>query len=380
MKLADMPEINPVDLTVNDVEKMLFTSYQNITGRTLGQADPVRLFVLFVADVLYRTCEKINYAGRQNFLRTAEGESLDALAANICTTRIPATAATTTIRATLSDKREEATLIPAGTRVSPENNIYFATDDDLLILAGATTGEVRATCTTIGTVGNNYQPGEISKIVDPIAYVATMVNITKSEGGAEEETDDSLRERVFEAPERFSTAGPKGAYEYHVKSASSLISDVCVWSPEPGKVQVSFLLTGGKIPGEEMQTLISETLSAEDVRPLTDQVEVVAPKTVSYDIDASYYIDSDADASTVQKNVSAAVDAYVLWQQEKLNRDIDPSELVRRIKAVSGTCNVIVTEPVYTDIGIDDTQIDATGTIEVAQANVISVKMLGRES
>lgn len=381
MKLADMPEINPVDLTVDDVEEMLFTSYQNITGRTLGQADPVRLFILFVADALYRTCEKINYAGRQNFLRTAEGKSLDALAANICVTRTAANAAHARIRITLSGARTVDTVIPAGTRVSPANNIYFATDENVVITSGNLTADVRATCTSTGITGNDYQPGEISKIVDPVAYVATMVNTTKSEGGSDEEDDDSLRERVFEAPERFSTAGPAGAYGYYTKAVSSLISDVYIWSPSPGVVQDVFLLKGGVVPEQEMLDEVTKALSAGGVRPLTDKVEVLAPAIVKYDVDVSYSVNSDADLATVSANVTEAVNGYIAWQKEKLNRDIDPSELVHRIKAVSGTCHIIVNSPSYTVVGRDAYTTDESSdrAVEVAYADSIKIAINGRE-
>lgn len=379
MKLADMPEINLVDVTVEEVETAVLDCYKDFTGRTPGMADPVRLFLLFESEVIYRIINKINYAGRQNLLRTAEGENLDALAANVCTTRIPASAAVTTLRIKLSAARDTATLIPRGTRVSPENNVYFATNTDLLIPPGETVGDVAATCEQMGEAGNGYQAGEIAKIVDPIAYIESAVNTTKSEGGSEAETDDALRERAFEAPERFSTAGPSGAYEYHTKSANASIDDVCVWSPSPGVVQVCFLLAGGIVPEAEMLGIVDKALSAKDVRPLTDKVEVVAPAVVPYDIDVSYYIDGDADAATTQKNVAAAVQAYVAWQGARLNRDIDPSELVRRIKAVSGTRHVVVKSPAYTSVGRDSNKLNPEQRVEVAQANAVSVRMVGRE-
>ena len=197
--------------------------------------------------------------------------------------------------------------------------------------------------------------------------------------GSEAETDDALRERAFEAPERFSTAGPSGAYEYHTKSANASIDDVCVWSPSPGVVQVCFLLAGGIVPEAEMLGIVDKALSAKDVRPLTDKVEVVAPAVVPYDIDVSYYIDGDADAATTQKNVAAAVQAYVAWQGARLNRDIDPSELVRRIKAVSGTRHVVVKSPAYTSVGRDSNKLNPEQRVEVAQANAVSVRMTGRE-
>ena len=112
-----------------------------------------------------------------------------------------------------------------------EDLVRFATDKALVIPAGETEGTVSASCTKTGATGNNYTAGEIHMIVDPVPFVKSIVNTTKSEGGSDIETDDALRERVFEAPESFSTAGPAGAYAFWAKSTNSAIVDVSLGKP-----------------------------------------------------------------------------------------------------------------------------------------------------
>lgn len=370
MKLADLPDIDFVDIDTDTVEQALFDSYSNITGRTLAQGDPIRLFILFVADVIIQIKNNVNTTGKQNLLKYSTGDNLDNLAAMLGVTRISASAAVTTIEATLSAARLIETIVPAGTRISPDGKIYFATDKALTIIAGNTTGTVSATCTETGIIGNGYQPGEIHRIVDPVAYVDSMVNTTKSEGGAAIETDDYLRERVFEAPESFSCAGPTGAYAYFAKSFNSSITDVSITSPTPGIVQVVPLLTDGVIPETEILNEVLAKLSSDDIRPLTDKVTVVPPTAITYNVKATYYIDSDADATTVQSNVSAAVSSYTTWQRAALGRDINPSKLIQLVMAVSGVKRIDVTAPVFT--AVSDNQ--------VAQSGTVSVTMSGSES
>jgi phage-related baseplate assembly protein len=369
MKLADLPDIDFVDINADVVEKSLFTAYTNITGRTLSRADPVRLFILFVADVVIRLLNNINHTGKQNLLKYSEGHNLDNLAANAWVTRIPASAATTTLEVSLATERAAETIVPAGTRVSPESNVYFATDTALIIPAWSTKGTVSATCTAVGTVGNDYNPGEISQIVDPVPYVESVVNVTRSEGGADEEKDDALRERVWEAPEALSVAGPVGAYKARTKAVNASIADVYVDSPSPGVVRVVPLLTDGGIPGAEILSEVLTALSADNVRPLTDNVSVVAPEAISYAITAEYYIDTDADPVTVQTHVSEAVAEYASWQKARLGRDIVPSKLIQLIMSVSGVHRVNVVSPSYTVV---------EGT-QVAKADTISVVMSGSE-
>jgi len=369
VKLADLPNIEFVDVNADEVETALFESYTNITGRTLAKADPIRLFILFVADVIVQIQNNINNTGKMNLLKYSTGDYLDNLAALLGVKRIEAKAATTTIQATLSAERDVETIIPAGTRVSAGGDLYFATDEALTITAGATTGTVGATCLTIGTAGNDFQAGEISNIVDPVAFVAEMVNTTKSEGGSDVEKDDALRQRVFEAPEGFSCAGPAGAYAFFTKSLNSSIVDVSVSSPEPGDVLVVPLLSGGGIPETEFLQEVEEALSADDVRPLTDNLSVEAPTVVDYDITATYYIENGIDATTVQNNVNEAVSRFVEWEQSKLGRDVVPSRLIQYIMAVNGVKRVEITSPAYTTV--DNT--------EVAKAENISVTMGGGE-
>ena len=369
MRLSELPNIDFVDVDTETVEKSVFTAYQNITGRTPALADPIRLFLLFIADVLVQMRNNLNYTGKQNLLKYSEGDNLDNLAALVGVTRNQATAAHTSLRVTLSALLGNEVVVPDGTRVATQNNIKFATSEDLMIPAGETEGIGHAICTEIGAVGNNFKAGEISNIVDPIAYVAKMVNTTMSEGGANTESDDSLRERTFEAPEHFSTAGPRGAYEYWTYTSSSLIQDVSATSPTPGVVQIVPLLEGGVIPGQEILTQVEKTLSASKVRPLTDKVIVKAPVSVGYDIDTSYYIDKKADASFVQEKAAKAVTSYVTWQKSRIGRDIVPSKLIQLLMTVDGVKRVDVIAPTFTPVSGDS----------VAQEGTINVRMAGSE-
>lgn len=369
MKLVDLPDIEFVDADAEKIKAAVFNDYTSITGRTLAQGDPVRLFLLVVSEAIVRLVNNQNYIGKQNLLKYASGGNLDNLGAFSDTTRIPASAATTTLLITLAAKREQETIVKAGTRVTTDNGIYFATNEDAAVLAGNLTTTVKATCQTVGTVGNGFLPSEIKSVVDPVAYVASIVNTTTSAGGADEESDDDYRERIHEAPERFSTAGPTGAYEYWTKSANSGIIDVAVTSPSAGAVEIRPLMTEGTLPEQELLDAVKTVVSADKVRPLTDNVSVVAPDAVSYDITMTYYTDVGTAESTIKDAVMKAVDNYRLWQKSKIGRDINPSRLIADVMSVAGVKRVIVTAPIYTVL---------TG-VQVAQDKTVSVVLGGSE-
>lgn len=364
MQLKNLPEITFVVCDKETVQAELLGLYKEITGRSLAPGDPVRLFIETIAAVIIQQREHINYTGKQNLLRYAVGANLDHIGVLVGAERLVASAATTTVKITLSAVRSVNTLVPAGTRITAGDNVFFALADSVNIAAGATEGTGSAKCTQAGSIGNGYLAGELKTIVDPVPFVDSMVNTTATEGGAAVEDDESYREAIHIAPEKFSTAGPDGAYEYWAKRANADIADVAITSPAPGKVQITPLLEGGVIPGNELLAQVLAACDDKRVRPLTDQVSAVAPTKVEYSVDVDYYINI-ADASqalAIQAQVQAAVDTYVLWQKSKLGRDVNPSELIRRIMD-AGAKRVVVTAPAYAVV--TETQVAVAKTITV---------------
>jgi len=364
ISLNDLKDIEFASANKEEIQSWLFSRFKEITGRTLSRADPIRLFILFVAEVFIRLINIINYTGKQNLLKYAVNGHLDHIGAIVDVDRLPATAATTTCKITLSAVRDMETVIDAGTRISTDSGIYFATNQDLVIKAGELTGEVQATCLSVGDEGNDYMPGEINVIVDRAPYVESIINTTKSGGGSDIEADDEYRNRIHEAPESFSVAGPEGAYKFHTKSVNSSIVDVGVDSPSPGTVAIYPLLDGGKLPSDETLKTVREYLNSDRIRPLTDKLQVSKPIEISYNVNATYYLNKDADASTVKANVNIAVNDFVTWQKAVLGRDINPSRLISMIMQVPGVKRVDVTLPVFTVVN-DNTSVAIAKTINV---------------
>ncbi|MBE6012076.1 MAG: baseplate J/gp47 family protein [Lachnospiraceae bacterium] len=345
------PDISFVDTNTEKLINTLIQSYEKFTGRTLYPADPARLFILWIADIIIQERVNIEFSAKQNLPRYAEGKYLDSVAELFKDIyRLQPETAKTTLRFTLSIALETATTIKKGTRVTADGDIIFATVQDLIIPAGIIFGDVEAECQTEGARGNEFLPGQLKQLVDVFPYFGKVENITKTEGGADIESDASFYERIRGSVETFSTAGPLGSYEFYAKSASVLISDVKAYSPTPGVVDVRILLQNGVIPEQEIIEEVSVMLNDERVRPLTDNVMVSAPDIVPYDIDFTYYIRAESAESpgNIEKNIETALQNYIKWQSGKMGRDINPSYLISLIMAVTGVKRVDVRSPVFT--------------------------------
>lgn len=367
----NFPEISFIDnCTVDEVLAQMINDYQEkykeITGKNvpLGQANPYRLIMYACSLQIYQGMQYADHAGKMGLLPYSRGEYLDNLGAMRGVKRIEPTAASTVLQFSIDNAIGSVVAIPAGTRVTNGNEVFFATDEYAEIPAGELSVTVPATCTTTGTGGNGFEPGEFSVLVNTLPYISDVTNTETTYGGADTEDDESLKDRIFNAPSSYSNAGSAGAYEYHTKSVNRTISDVVVTSPSAGCVDIYFVCDGGVLPEESLINEVTDYLMDGNVRPLTDKVTVHAPTTQEYDVELTYYIaSSDKSAvATIQANVNTAVSVYNAWQTEKIGRDINPSHLIQMIMQ-AGAKRVEVSSPSFT--ALNETTIAKLGTVSM---------------
>ena len=362
--LPTLPDISYLDTDPNQIINDILNGYEAVTERNLADADPVRMFLLTLA---YRIVqERLRTENRlmQQLLYYATGDALDHLGAFRELPRNQATGEKTTLEFEISAAQVGATIIPKGTRTTADNILYFATTESVEVPAGQLTVQVAAESLTTGALGNNIAVGQISTIVDPFPFQKSVRNVTTTQGGADIESNDSYRERIYFAPATFSIAGPRDAYKYLAKSVSTEIMDVAATSPSPTVVEIRPLMSGGELPTQSILDLIEEKLSAETVRPLTDQVIVKAPDVVNYTLNLTYYIGrlNQAKTTEIQTAVNNAITDYILWQRSVMGRDINPDELIRRL-LVAGAKRAVIPEPIFTAIQSGDLAVCTSQTV-----------------
>ena len=338
-----------VDTDTETLVESLVSVYESMTGSTAVPASPERLFISWVANVILQERALTNYTGNQNIPSRAEGPNLDALAELYNLVRPAATAATATMRFYITAVQSSAILIPAGTRVTDSSStLIWETLEDVYVAIGSLYAETTVRCQTRGAVGNDWATGQINTFVDLYSYCDYCTNTTKSEGGADEATDEEFYNLMVQSMDGWSCAGARGGYIFFAKKVSTEIKDVVVNSPVDGEVNLYILKDDGTIAGSSLKAAVLAACSADDVRPLTDDVSVEDPDVVTYTINLTYYVPSDAEsAAEVQAAVEAAVEEYKLWQAGKLGRDINPSKLISMVMA-AGAKRVTVTSPSYT--------------------------------
>lgn len=343
-----------IPTNTEEIVAQLLAMYEAITKTTVQPASPERLFIQWVANIIIQERVLTNYAGNQNIPSRAEGQNLDALAElTYSKARPKATAATCTMRFSISEAQPTSVLIPAGTRISnADNTLVWATSEDNYIPIGETSIDVEnVTCQTAGTVGNGYTPGQISKLVDLYDFFSSCKNITESYGGSDVPDDDEYYELMRASMDAYSCAGARGSYIYFAKQVSTEIADVIANSPTPGVVKLYVLMQDGTLATDEMKSRVLAACSADNVRPLTDYVIVADADTVPYNVEFTYYLQTGTSksAADIAADVQKAVEQYTSWQDTKLGRDINPSRLVSLLMG-TGIKRVEIISPVFTKL------------------------------
>lgn len=340
-----LPAIQFVETDPAAIEARMIATYETITGRKLYPGAPERLFIESVAMEHALLRQEQEHAARMNLVQYAEGAFLEHLGAFVDTARLAPQAASVTLRFAV-DPAAPGLVIPKGTRATPDGTLLFATDADIAVPAGATSTHVSATCTVTGTVGNGYTAGQIARLTDAVPGVTGVANTVTSMGGADAEDDAHLRERILLAPGRFSSAGPADAYRYWAMSAHRDIIDVAVLSPAPCDIAVYPLMRDGRLPDAGELALVEAILTDRKHRPMGDRVTVAGPVEQPYAVELVWYAEDAVTQAQTAQAVAKAVDAFTAWQRAKLGRDVNPSELIFRIRA-AGAKRVELVSPAF---------------------------------
>ena len=318
----------------------MIAEYKEKTGKTLTDADVDRLIIDVMAyrESLLRS--KIQYGFEQNLIAYADYPAIDAIGEQKGIPRLEASASGCRQRFYLKEPLAFAVMVSAGTAIKVEGAEYaFETTENLIIPAGSEYGDVHVICSVAGTLSNNIEAGAINKITRPVSFIDRTENITATSGGSDRESTQHYRQRLLEAPGEFSVAGPIQAYRYFALSAHADIIDVDPQSPEPSVVNV-YVLTSSGTASEEILPRVETALSADDVRPIGDEVNVFSAVAVEFSITETLTVLPETDADAVKTAPETALNELFLTWKQKLGQDILPDAVIETLRSVQGVHKV----------------------------------------
>lgn len=130
------------------------------------------------------------------------------------------------------------------------------------------------------------------------------------------EEDDRLRYRTQMALESFTTAGSEQAYLFHTYSASTKVKSAKVDSPKAGEVLITLLSTDGDGTADQnLLDTVRDYVSADDKRPLTDQLVVQSAELITYSVKAVVHLYQGPSATIAEAAYKEALNEYLTKRQ-----------------------------------------------------------------
>lgn len=307
LDFSDFTTQNILDDMLTQVDDSFDTGEGSIIGTALGPA----------AWYLEGVYEELTQVQENAYAPTAVGASLDLIAEGRGLTRKPAVAAVRQGTFNLA--------IDAGSRfstVNGDNSLIF--DVGTLISGSGTTWVYQMTCETPGAEGNTYT-GDLL----PITNIEGLTSATIGEiiiPGADEETDDALRQRYEESFQTPAFGGNISAYRSEILSIAGVGAVQVYPAWQGGGTVLCSILDTELTPAEpavveQVQNIICPAETGGDTpspngygfAPIGAAVTITTAETVTVNVAAQIELDpaSSSEVSDYQNQIEENIRAYI---------------------------------------------------------------------
>lgn len=367
-----MADLTLVATDADTVYGEMIADYKARTGKTLATGDPRAMVLRVVAYYIAHARTLIDFGAKQALIRFVSDPFIDELGALSGPPREAAQPSQVTVRFTFGSPSHA---LVAGKRVSDGTHLWAVqtsvTGSDLVEYVDAV-----CVCTVAGPDSNGVAVGLINTAVDDIPGLVSCANTNESSGGTVQETLEAYRARLQTSAEETSTCGNRLAYEAAAKAVSKEVIDARAVGPGDGALTIGAAPSAGSVdlliikgsrdpegnvisaepePGITLTTLVNVALQDEQVKKLTDLLTVKEPAYYDITPSVTYYIARSriGYVDEIKAAVEKAFDDWCVWQQAKIGRDVNPSELTTRL-VNAGAKRTTVSSPAYHAIHIDE--------------------------
>ena len=189
-------------------------------------------------------------------------------------------------------------------------------------------------------------------------HLAAFYNVERLEA----ESDLAFRKRTQAKIAGWSTAGSRDYYRYHALSVSTRVLDARADSPLPGQVRISILAADNQgIADDSLLQAVTEALTNDTVRVLTDSVEVVACGIRTTPIIADIYLYPETSAEIITQAKTRLNNAIA--EQIRLGWDLTRSWIMGNL-FVEGMQKIEIISPAQ-DIEIAENECVAIDSVQL---------------
>jgi phage-related baseplate assembly protein len=168
---------------------------------------------------------------------------------------------------------------------------------------------------------------------------------------AANESDEAFRNKIKARIQAWSPAGSRDHYKFHTLQADSRVKDARADSPAPGLVRIAVLSTEDNgLASSDLLEKVTDTITSDSVRVLTDTVEVVGCTIIPIALNATITLHPETPQSVL--NIAKAKLETAFESQKNLGWDVSKSWIIANL-FVDGIQNITLKSPAN-DVAIAD--------------------------
>ena len=316
-------EIHYLAYDPEELWKEMIVAYVEAGGDILYPGDEKEMLLRGVQAIVTQVFAGVDAALRMDTLRYAVGEYLDIYGEKRNCIRIPAEAATCTVEIKFRASGTAKTLA-AGTALTADGEHLYLLTEAVDQTGYEQTINAEVICRETGGLGNGLLAETQMQFIVPNPAVLSVYAIRDASGGQDEEDDDTYRERIRTFGLINTTTGPQVQYESAAMNVTSEILDARALNLGDGVVGV-YLLLASDTGAAAILDSVNAALNAQNVRPLTDRVQVHRATKMPYALKVQYAQEAGSNITTA---IAEAVDEYQKWQDETIGRAFNPDKLM----------------------------------------------------
>lgn len=313
----DSAELHYVTYDPEAIWDEMQRAYIDEGGDVLYGGDEKEILLRAAQAIVVQLLAGVDNALRMATLRYAQGEYLKIIGEDRFCPYIEATAATGTVRL-IFRATGQPEVLPAGLAMTADGERYYTLAEAVAQTGYAQEIDVGIVCTEAGAIGNGLSAGTELQLMSIKPGVARVVVTGETRGGTNAEDFELYRERIRRQGLLNVTTGPERQYEDAAKAVTSEIMDARALRLAPGVVGI-YLLLAEDAHTDAILESVAGALSATDVRPLTDDVQVFLSPVKTYTLKVGYRANAEATAAT-HAAIAEAVKAYEHWQNRTVGR------------------------------------------------------------
>ena len=346
--------------SIEEIYQEMLAAFADHAGMAPTGTGELALRLYAAAAQIHSLWLQAEWTRRQCFPQTADGEYLDYHAQMRALERRTATVAEGTLCFSVDSQADRDLTIPAGTVCLTMGLVRFETTEEATLAAGGFSVDVPAKAVEPGAAGNVEAGAVVTMLVAPVG-VARVTNTAAFTGGADDENDESLRERILESYKRL----PNGANAAFYEQGALTFEQVAAATVIPrsrgiGTVDV-IVATHAGMPDEDLLEELKDYF--ESRREIAVKVDVLAPEENTVNVSAAVKAAEGYDRDAVIAAVKETLRGY--FGGRLLSQGVLRARLGALIYAVEGVENYVLNTP-ETDVPAEQKKLPVLGELAVS--------------